>query len=48
MILPGVIAAYSESDKVAIRTAWNDWTDGLCKSGEITQKQYESWLNPFE
>jgi hypothetical protein len=48
VVLPGVIAAYSESDKVAIRTAWNDWTDGLCKSGEITQRQYENWMNPFE
>jgi hypothetical protein len=48
MVLPGVIAAYSATDKVAIRTAWNDWTDGLCKSGEITQRQYENWMNPFE
>jgi hypothetical protein len=46
-VLPSVIAAYSETDKVAIRTAWNDWTDGLCKSGEITEHQYESWVNPF-
>lgn len=46
-ILPGVIAHYSKTDIVAIRTAWNDWTDSLCKSGQITLRQYETWTNPF-
>lgn len=34
-------------DVVARREAWNDFTDALCKSGEITLKQYETWVNPF-
>ena len=46
-ILPEVIANYSDKDIVAIRTAWNDWTDSLCKSGQITLRQYETWTNPF-
>jgi len=27
--------------------AWNNYTDALCKAGEITLRQYESWTNPF-
>jgi hypothetical protein len=46
-ILPGVIKWFGENDKVAIRTAWNDWTDSLCKSNQITLRQYETWTNPF-
>jgi hypothetical protein len=43
-ILPSIIESYGENDKVAIRTAWNDWTDSLCKDGRITPKQYNNWL----
>jgi hypothetical protein len=46
-ILPGVIKWFGENDKVAIRTAWGDWTDSLCKSNQITLRQYETWTNPF-
>ena len=46
-ILPGIIKYYGKTDAVAIRTAWNDWTDSLCKSGDITMKQYETWISPF-
>ncbi len=46
-VLPGVIKWFGEADKVAIRTAWNDWTDSLCKSNQITMRQYETWTNPF-
>ena len=35
------------SDAVAKREAWNNYTDYLCKAGEITLRQYESWTNPF-
>ncbi len=46
-ILPGVIASERGSiDKPARRMAWNDWTDSLCKNGEITQKQYATWTAP--
>lgn len=27
--------------------AWNNWTDSLQKGGEITEKQCETWSNPF-
>ena len=35
------------SDAVMQRENWNNFTDFLCKSGEITLKQYETWTNPF-
>lgn len=34
-------------DIIGKRTAWNDFTDGLMKDGEITEKQYETWDQPF-
>ena len=34
-------------DSIAKRTAFNDYTDSLCKDGEISLNQYESWSNPF-
>ena len=27
--------------------AWNEWTDILCKSGDITQRQFNTWATPF-
>ena len=36
-----------KSDKIAKRIAFGDFTDMLCKNGDITMKQYESWSNPF-
>jgi hypothetical protein len=36
------------TDKPAIRQAWNDYTDYLCKAGLITQHQYDTWLGPPE
>lgn len=38
---------YGEGDKVALREAWNNYTDSLCKDGMITERQYETWTNPF-
>jgi len=34
-------------DSIAKRTAFNDYTDTLCKDGIITNYQYENWSNPF-
>jgi len=34
-------------DKPRLFQAWNDWTDSLCKQGQITQKQYDRWTGPF-
>ncbi len=25
---------------------WNNWTDALCKDGEISDWQYENWGHP--
>jgi len=36
------------NDKPGLREAWNDYTDRLCKDGQITQRQYDRWLNPFK
>ena len=33
-------------DSTSIRTAWNDWTDSLQRDGQITMRQYETWLGP--
>lgn len=27
--------------------AWSAYIDGLCKDGQITQKQFETWQTPF-
>lgn len=42
-VLPSVLEQYSESDTVAINEAFNDWTDMLCKDGEIHPEQYDSY-----
>jgi hypothetical protein len=42
-ILPLVLETYSESDSVAINEAFNDWTDSLCKDGELHPDQYNSY-----
>lgn len=37
----------NKDDKVAIRTAWNDYTDYLMKDGDITENQCNNWTQPF-
>jgi hypothetical protein len=39
-ILPEVIKKYGKNDLPAIRTAFNDFTDTLCKNGDLTPLQY--------
>ena len=39
-ILPAVVAQYGDSDTVAASESWNDYTDALCKDGELTGLQY--------
>jgi hypothetical protein len=34
-------------DKPALREEWNNFTDRLCKDGQITPRQYDRWQNPF-
>lgn len=38
---------FYRGDYVAQREYFNDYTDYLCKSGVITERQYETWTNPF-
>jgi hypothetical protein len=33
-------------DKPLRRQSWNDYTDMLCKGGQITHRQYSSWTHP--
>ena len=45
-LLPVVVAGYEQDGKpdyVARSEAWNDWTDQLCKDGEISDWQYNNW-----
>lgn len=37
----------NKKDRVAIRTAWNDYTDFLMKDGDITEFQCNTWAQPF-
>lgn len=36
-----------KGDAIAKRESWNNWTDSLCKGGEISNHQYNTWANPF-
>ena len=36
-----------KADKALLRQEWNNFTDMLCKDGHITQRQYDTLLNPF-
>jgi hypothetical protein len=42
-VLPSVIEQYGEDDEPAINEAFNDWTDMLCKDGEIHPEQYDKY-----
>ncbi len=35
-----------EPDNAARCEEWNNWTDSLCKSGIISDWQYENWSHP--
>jgi hypothetical protein len=47
-VLPGVVERYGATDGPAIRGAWNDWTDGLCRDGRISERQRDVWLCPVK
>lgn len=42
-IKPHVVEQYGKNDKPAINEAWGIWLDDMCRSGEITEKQYNNW-----
>lgn len=35
-----------EPDWPARSEAWNNWTDSLCKDGQISDWQYDNWSQP--
>ena len=35
-------------DYCSVQLMWAEYTDCLCKDGEITQKQWNTWETPFE
>ena len=48
-ILPFIQDEYEEDgepDWPARSEAWNNWTDFLCKDGQISDWQYENWSQP--
>jgi len=48
-ILPEIQLAYEQDgdpDWPARREEWCNWTDALCKDGEISDWQYENWSHP--
>ena len=48
-ILPMVREHYEKDgvpDWPARCEAWNNWTDALCKDGEISEWQYANWSHP--
>ena len=36
-----------KADKLAVQFVWSVFIDSLCKDGQITQQQYNSWLFPW-
>ena len=47
-ILPGILAAHGQpgvefTDTIMIEQAFNDWTDGLCKKGQLHPEQYDNY-----
>ncbi len=45
-LVPGIVRQYGRADITAVRTAWNEYTDALQESGQITARQSETWTQP--
>lgn len=46
-IKPLVEAKYGRHDFIALREAYSNYTDMLCKDGQITPQQYHEMDNPY-
>ena len=48
--LPAIIRREREGnsrvDEPMRSEAWNNYTDSLCKDGDITERQYSNWTHP--
>lgn len=42
-VAPLVIEQYGENDSDAMNQSFNDWSDSLCKDGEIHEAQYNEY-----
>ena len=42
---PGIVETYGD-DQGALNAWFNDWTDSMCKDGEITEEQYNNVCMP--
>jgi hypothetical protein len=40
------LPAFKDSSRTTIRCAWNDFVDGLCRDGHITENQQNRWAQP--
>lgn len=50
-ILPGIQRLEQRNggrDQTMRRTAWNDHVDALYKDGKITERQADTWQNPYD
>lgn len=41
-----ILPSLNISDKPLISYEWGVYTDTLCKNGEISMNQYETWIMP--
>ena len=41
-----ILPVLNKHDVTLVREAWHEFTDYLCKDGQITDKQYNNWLTP--
>lgn len=41
------LRAALKADRLAVQFEWSCYIDSLCRDGEITMKQYESWTFPW-
>ena len=42
-VLPAVVEQYGKDDYPAIREAFNNWTDSLCRDGQLAESQYQEY-----
>lgn len=47
-IKPRVLMLRSANDMAALRESWNNYVDGLCKDGCITEYRADTWCQPKE
>lgn len=40
-VKPLVIEQYGDDDTIALSESWNDYTDSLCKDGQLNDLQYQ-------